>query len=59
MLHSKPELASNNSIQALCYDCLNTSSGEVTYDPSMTSIRQLYISGLGLHQGAVSQTQHG
>ena len=27
MLGSKPELALNNSIQAHCYDCLNTSSG--------------------------------
>ena len=59
MLSLKPELASNNSIQAHCYDCLDTSSwdmtslpkGKVTYDPSVMSIRQSYISGLGLHQG--------
>ena len=25
-LHLKPELASNNSIQACCYDCFNASS---------------------------------
>ena len=58
MLGSKPELASNNSIKAHCYDCIDTSSwditskGEVTYNPGVTSIRQSYISGLGLRQGA-------
>ena len=65
MLGSKPGLASNNSIQVHCYDCLDrssgdmTSKGEVMYDPSVMSIRQSYISGLGLRQGAVSQTQRG
>ena len=29
MLGSKPELASNNSIQAHCYDCFDESSGDM------------------------------
>ena len=67
MLGLKRKLALNNSIQACCYDCLDmssgghdvTSKGKVTYDPSVTSIGQLYISRLRLCQRAVSQTQCG
>ena len=69
-LSSKPELASNNSIQVCCYDCFNASSRDMTSlwrvkwhkMWRVASIRQSYIrraqTPLGVSQ-FFSHTQHG